>query len=401
MTDFPPLVKVYVAVRWIQLIMAVLSILGSGSIIVSAAFQNLIRTPEVQPLFLLSITDLLLGLSWLIGAVLFTQACESYATCYNLHTIEQIFYMSSFFYTLNYIRVLYTGLKEKYHSRLNGYPSQFPRSTSSFGRVTAVLSSLLPVLLMVPVFTVGNLDRCYTNYSQPYKCLLMHTGPLYTTPGYSQEATACYSVHVYGIVVFLATFLFTFLGIGARSLYKRCITSSGFLGGRQWATLRVLERRMLLYPSAFFFCWGPGTALSPAPRPCHSSDPAPMPCHSSDPAPRPCHSSNPAPGPCHSSNPAPGPCHSSNPAPVPSIILASMILLCPQVVEGRVGVCLYILQALTSASQGLLNCLVYGWTQQRFRSLTSSALRDVNTQTPLLRSQKRGYSALRSTGSST
>ncbi|KAI1901150.1 hypothetical protein AGOR_G00057230 [Albula goreensis] len=340
------LTDVYVAVRWIQLIMAVLSILGSGSIIVSAAFQNLIRTPEVQPLFLLSITDLLLGLSWLIGAVLFTQACESYVTCYNLHTIEQIFYMSSFFYTLNYIRVLYSGLKEKYHSRLNGYPSQFPRSTSSFDRVTAVLSSLLPVLLMVPVFTVGNLDRCYTNYSQPYKCLLMHTGPLYTTPGYSQEATACYSVHVYGIVVFLATFLFTFLGIGvlmgkARTLYKRCITSSGFLGGRQWATLRVLERRMLLYPSAFFFCWGP------------------------------------------------------------AIILASMILLCPQAVEGRVGVCLYILQALTSASQGLLNCLVYGWTQQRFRSLTSSALRDVNTQTPLLRSQKRGYSALRSTGSST
>lgn len=58
-------------------------------------------------------------------------------------------------------------------------------------------------------------------------------------------------------------------------------------------------------------------------------------------------------------------------------------------------------QALTSASQGLLNCLVYGWTQQHFRSLSSGAVRDANTQTPLLRSQKRNYAALRSAASLT
>lgn len=81
---------VYFAVRWIQMIMAVLSIVGSGSIIVYATFQHLIRTPEIQPLFLLSVTDLLLAVSWLIGAVLFTQDCDSHATCYNLHIVEQI-----------------------------------------------------------------------------------------------------------------------------------------------------------------------------------------------------------------------------------------------------------------------------------------------------------------------
>ncbi|KAJ8415482.1 hypothetical protein AAFF_G00424620 [Aldrovandia affinis] len=336
--------NVYFVVRWIQLIMAVLSILGSGSIIVYATFQNLVRTSEVKPLFLLSVTDLLLGLSWLIGAVLFAEPCEKHAACYNLHTVEQIFYMSSFFYTLNYVWVLYTGLKEKYHRRLNGLPAQFPGRASSFGKFAAVVSCLLPVLLMVPVFAVGNLDHCYTNFSQPYKCLLLQTGPLYSKPGYSREATACRITHVYGIAVFLATFLFTFVGIvvlmgKARTLYKRCVTSSGFLGGQQWATLRVLERRMLLYPSAFFFCWGP------------------------------------------------------------AIVLATMILLHPKAVEGGVGVVLYILQALTSASQGLLNCLVYGWTQQHFRTLSSGAVRDVNTQTPLLRSQKRGYSTLSSTAS--
>lgn len=63
--------------------------------------------------------------------------------------------------------------------------------------------------------------------------------------------------------------------------------------------------------------------------------------------------------------------------------------------------CSLSLQAFTSASQGLLNCLVYGWTQQHFRSLSSSAVRDANTQTPLLRSQKRNYAALRSAASLT
>ncbi|KAL4593511.1 transmembrane protein 116 isoform X1 [Arapaima gigas] len=82
--------NVYVAVRWIQLIVAILSTLGSGSIIFYAAFQNLIRTYEVRPLFFLSVTDLLLSVSWLVGAVLFTQSCSNPSTCYNLHTVEQV-----------------------------------------------------------------------------------------------------------------------------------------------------------------------------------------------------------------------------------------------------------------------------------------------------------------------
>ncbi|XP_064209451.1 transmembrane protein 116 isoform X1 [Anguilla rostrata] len=335
--------SVYTQVRWIQLIMAVLSILGSGSIIVYAAIQNLIRTPEVQPLFLLSVTDLLLSFSWLVGAVLFSHVCEGHATCYNLNTIQQIFYLSSFFYTLNYIWVLYTGLKEKYHGHQGGYNTQIPRSASSFRSIVAVLSCLLPVMLMVPVFAVVNLEHCYTNFSRPYKCLLMHTGPLYPSPGNRTVSGACYGIYVYGTAVFLSAFLLTFLGIvvlmgKARALYKRCATSNGFLGERQWEVLRFLERRMLLYPSAFFFCWGP------------------------------------------------------------AIILAIIILSDRDAVQGALGYALYILQALTSGSQGLLNCLVYGWTQRRFRRLrrpSSGDVRHADTQTPLLRAQKSAYSTLR------
>uniref|UniRef100_A0A3B1K982 Transmembrane protein 116 n=1 Tax=Astyanax mexicanus TaxID=7994 RepID=A0A3B1K982_ASTMX len=298
------------------------SILGSGSIIFYALFQKLVRTSEVQPLFLLSLTDMLLAASWLCGALLFTTSCDSYATCYNLHTVEQ--YMASFFYTLNYVWVLYTGLMEKYNRRLSGLPAQ-----------------VLPLLLTMPVFITGNVDRCYVNFTQPY-CLLLYTGALFLTSSVSDVIPSCKIISDYTITIFLFTFVITFIGIvfqvfmfKARSLYKRFVTSSGFLADRQWATLRVLERRMFLYPAVFFFCWG-------------------------------------------------------------TILLATLMLFKPEEVKGRMGVILYISQAFTSASQGLLNCIVYGWTQQHFRSLSSSGMRDVDTQTPLLRSQKRTYAALRS-----
>lgn len=337
---------VYFAVRWIQMIMAVLSIVGSGSIIVYATFQHLIRTPEIQPLFLLSVTDLLLAVSWLIGAVLFTQDCDSHATCYNLHIVEQMLYMTSFFYTLNYVWTLYSGLNNRFYSSLHGYPAQCATKLRSFSKIAAVLSCVLPVLLMLPVLVTGNMDHCYTNFSQPYKCLLMHTEALFMSTDLSKMEvdSACRLVHMYSIAVFLAAFLLTFVGIvvlmgKACTVYRRCVSSSGFLGDRQWASLRVLDRHMLLYPSVFFFCWGP------------------------------------------------------------AVFLAAMILYNPKSVEGVVGVILYILQAFTSSSQGLLNCVVYGWTQTHFRSASKDALRDMDTQTPLLRSQKKGYKTLWSTPS--
>ncbi|XP_017308025.1 transmembrane protein 116 isoform X1 [Ictalurus punctatus] len=326
---------VYSAVRWIQMSMALLSILGSGSIIFYTVLQRHVRTSEVQPLFLLCLTDLLLAVSWLSGALLFSSSCDSHATCYNLHTVEQTLFMASFFYTLHYVWVLYTGLKEKYYCRQNGFPAQ----ANPCSQLAAVMSCVLPLVLTVPVFITGNASHCYVNFTQPYRCLLLHTGALYLTSQESEILMACKIISDYTITTFLITFFFTLTGIvvlmvKARSLYKRCVTSHGFFADRQWATLRVLEQRMILYPSAFFFCWGP------------------------------------------------------------AIFLATMMLIKPEEVEGRVGVILYILQAFTSGSQGLLNCLVYGWTQQNFRTLSSSTVRDADTQTPLLRSQKQTYNTL-------
>ncbi|MEQ2215909.1 hypothetical protein XENOCAPTIV_007644 [Xenoophorus captivus] len=82
--------QVYEAIRWIQLIMALFSILGSGSIIF-LIIPRLRLTPELQPLFQLSLADLVLAACWLIGAILYSQRCNHLSTlCYNLHTVEQV-----------------------------------------------------------------------------------------------------------------------------------------------------------------------------------------------------------------------------------------------------------------------------------------------------------------------
>ncbi|KAM3873544.1 transmembrane protein 116 [Diretmus argenteus] len=338
--------QVYEAVRWIQLLMAVLSVLGSSSVIVYATSQSFIRTPE--PLFLLIVSDLLLSSCWLMGAALFSPDCDRHTSCYHLHIVEQILYMASFFYTLNYVWNLYTGIRRKFYCCVNGSHAQslsilffqYPSRVTTTSKITTLVSGLLPVLLMTPALTPANINHCYANVSQPYRCLLLHTGALFLRPELRQPR-ACSLLHTYRTAVFLAAFLLTLIGIvvlmgKARHIYRRVVTSGGYLGDRQWATFRVVDRRMLLYPSVFIFCWGP------------------------------------------------------------AVCLAALRLAEPSAGQGLARVLLYITQAFTSSSHGFLNSLVYGWTHSHFRSGSRKVWRrDVDTQTPLLQSQKRSYQTLR------
>ncbi|XP_048467697.1 transmembrane protein 116-like, partial [Rhincodon typus] len=146
---------------------------------------------------------------------------------------------------------------------------------------------------------------------------------------------ACHSVYLYRTIILLITFCFTLLGIvilliKSRILYKKLVTLTGFLGDQQWAKISMIERRIFLYPTAFLFCWGPAT------------------------------------------------------------ILAVVKLLNPKDMPSLYAI-LYSLQAFTAPSQGLLNCIVYGWTQRMLRHMRQKARRDIDTQTPLLRSQKQSY----------
>ncbi|XP_041059097.1 transmembrane protein 116 isoform X1 [Carcharodon carcharias] len=334
----------YVALRWIQFSMVVLSLIGSGSIIGYVALQQLARHPEIRPLFYLSLSDLMLGVCWLIGVLLYGESFSTQSiACYNLQVIGQVLYISSFCYTLNYTWCLYRDLRSRIRATVNDSSClKITESSNRLSRIVIKLSSLIPLLLMVPVFCIGNGYGCYANLSN--SCLLLHTGMLELNSSYNRvHKNACHSLYLYRTTIFLISFCFTLLGlvillIKTRILYKKLVTLTGFLGDQQWAKISVIERRVFLYPTAFLFCWGPAT------------------------------------------------------------ILAVIKLLKPTNMP-VLYVILYILQAFTAASQGLLNCIVYGWTQRTLQYVRQKARRDVDTQTPLLRSQKRSYSSMQNSKS--
>uniref|UniRef100_A0A8B9VFL0 Transmembrane protein 116 n=1 Tax=Anas zonorhyncha TaxID=75864 RepID=A0A8B9VFL0_9AVES len=312
------------------------SITGSSSIIAYAVFQNAVRSPEVRPLFYLSLSDLLLGMCWLTGALLYSTPTSKHdLICYNLQATGQVFYVASFLYTVNYTWHLYRDLKVKYNQSLNRMPPTVVDYVSCIGRAATILSSLVPFLLMVPVFCLGNNSNCYQNFSQKHGCLLMHTeAAVPTTEPLTLNGSVCRVMHFYGVGVFLVSFLISFVAIlvvlvRARGLYKRFVNSTGFLGDQQWAMIKVVEQRVVFYPIAFFCCWAPAVLLG-----------------------------------------------------ILKLVVST---------SSKIYMALLILQALTAASQGLLNCIVYGWTQHVFLSLKRNACRDVDTQTPLLRSQKKFY----------
>uniref|UniRef100_E1B984 Transmembrane protein 116 n=1 Tax=Bos taurus TaxID=9913 RepID=E1B984_BOVIN len=212
------------AIQWIQFVMATLSVIGSSSLVAYAIFQNIQKSPEVL-------------------------------------------YISSFFYTINYIWYLYKELRMK--------PSQSAQRTFSLvidytcriGQIAIILSSLIPLLLMVPVFCLGNVSECFRNFSQSHRCILIYSPP----PAMAEllpsaNTSVCSTLYFYGLIIFLASFVLSFftivvLLIQAQILYKKFLKSTGFLGSEQWAVIHIMEQRVRFYPVAFFCCWSPVVIL--------------------------------------------------------------------------------------------------------------------------------------------
>ncbi|XP_064129025.1 transmembrane protein 116 [Loxodonta africana] len=293
--------------------------------------------PSIRPLIYLSFSDLLLGICWLIEALLYgTSAANKDIICYNLQAVGQIFYISSFLYTVNYIWYLYTELRMKHNQSGQSTSPLVIDYTCRVGQMAIIMSSLIPLLLMVPVFCLGNTSECFRNFSQSHRCILMLSPPSAMAELLpSANTSVCSILYFYGIIIFLASFLLSLLTIvvlliQAQTLYKKFVKSTGLLGSEQWAVIHIVEQRVRFYPVAFFCCWGP------------------------------------------------------------AVILMILKLTKPQ--DTKLHMALYVLQALTAASQGLLNCGVYGWTQHKFHQLKQETRRDADTQTPLLCSQKRFYS---------
>ncbi|XP_029333843.1 transmembrane protein 116 isoform X2 [Mus caroli] len=297
------------AIQWIQFAVATLSVIGSSSLLTYIAFQSPQKSAEIKPLLYLSFSDLLLGICWLIKALLYgTAAAHKDSICYNLQTAGEIFYLASLLYTVSYIWCLYTELRRKSGQSERSTVAQVTDYVCQGGHILFLLSSLIPPLLMTPVFLLGNVNECFHNFSESHRCILMHSPPSATLePLPSTNTSVCSTLYFYGVTIFLASFFFSFLTI------------------------------MLL------------------PRKCT--------CTRAD---------------------------SISHTVFAAVTLLIMKLTEPQ--ETSLHMALSVLQALTAASQGLLNCGIYGWTQCKFQQIKREPRRDADTQTPLLCSQKRIYS---------
>ncbi|XP_057620966.1 transmembrane protein 116 isoform X1 [Chionomys nivalis] len=325
------------AVQWTQFVTATLSVIGSSSLITYAVFQNPQMSAEIKPLLYLSFSDLLLGICWLIKALLYgTSTPHKDSICYNLQTVEEILFIASLFCTVSYIWYLYTELRMKDSQSGRSTTAQVINHTCQSTHIVFILSSLLPLLLMTPVFCLGNVNECFHNFSQSHRCLLMHSPPsAMIEPLPSTNTSVCSVLYFYGVTVFLASFFFsllliTVLLIHAQSLYKKFVKSTGFLESEQWAVIYVVGQRVRFFPVAFVCCWGPAATL--------------------------------------------------------------LIIELTRPQDTSLHMAFSVLQALTAASQGLINCGIYGWTQCKFQQLKREPRRDADTQTPLLCSQKRIYS---------
>ncbi|XP_078193469.1 transmembrane protein 116 isoform X5 [Callithrix jacchus] len=215
---------IFPAIQWIQFVMATLSVIGSSSLIAYAVFQNVQKSPEV-------------------------------------------FYISSFLCTVNYIWYLYTELRMK-HTQSGQSPSPLMIDyTCRVGQMALVFSSLIPLLLMTPVFCLGNTSECFQNFSQNHKCILMHSPPSSMAELLpSADMSVCSILYFYGVTIFLGSFVLSLLTImvlliQAQILYKKFVKSSGFLGSEQWAVIHIMDQRVRFYPVAFFCCWGPAVIL--------------------------------------------------------------------------------------------------------------------------------------------
>ncbi|XP_021018365.1 transmembrane protein 116 isoform X1 [Mus caroli] len=325
------------AIQWIQFAVATLSVIGSSSLLTYIAFQSPQKSAEIKPLLYLSFSDLLLGICWLIKALLYgTAAAHKDSICYNLQTAGEIFYLASLLYTVSYIWCLYTELRRKSGQSERSTVAQVTDYVCQGGHILFLLSSLIPPLLMTPVFLLGNVNECFHNFSESHRCILMHSPPSATLePLPSTNTSVCSTLYFYGVTIFLASFFFSFLTImvllvHAQTLYKKFVKSTGPLESEQWAVIHTVGQRVRFFPVAFVCCWGP------------------------------------------------------------AVTLLIMKLTEPQ--ETSLHMALSVLQALTAASQGLLNCGIYGWTQCKFQQIKREPRRDADTQTPLLCSQKRIYS---------
>ncbi|XP_077455762.1 transmembrane protein 116 isoform X2 [Stigmatopora argus] len=249
------------ALPWIHVGVSFISALGSASVLTWATRQWHLggAASELRPLLLLAACDLLLSLCGLLGGALLGNQAGDRAW-YALGAATQVACMMSFFYTLDYVWNAYARLRMDFTCVRHQLPARIAQRAVPSTDVTALLCGVLPPVLVVPVSARAAVDGCAAGRGHPDRCLPTLAGAL---PAAADTAVpACRLLRAYAAAVFLAAFFVALVGVVAlvakcRRLYRRVVTSGGYLGHRQRVSLRALDWRLLAHTLVLVACWAP------------------------------------------------------------------------------------------------------------------------------------------------
>jgi hypothetical protein len=102
----------------LRLIMALLSIVGTLSIIGSAVYRKTVCNPKVHPIFVLSIVDTVLSILWISGGLVWLKGGLSHyhdlrVGCYAINCMTVIFQCVAMNVTLIYALLAYSSIKQR------------------------------------------------------------------------------------------------------------------------------------------------------------------------------------------------------------------------------------------------------------------------------------------------
>ncbi|XP_077996262.1 transmembrane protein 116-like [Glandiceps talaboti] len=319
--------------RFVHLVVASLSILGAGSIIVYSVYKRTCRSIEVRPLFHLSIADLFLSICWVIGAAMWTLVWENMDKsdeCIYLQAVTEAFHIATFFLTVNYALNVYVRIKDRLNRANNLRPLLETTGMIWSLRIVLIIAWLLPVVLMIPVILL------YKDANQDCtRCLLLFYRPASSVTHDDKYNEWLWSN--YGSIVFVASLSLSIVALlilyGLAYRVYRQLLSQNVWTERQRLAVSNMRHRITLYILVFLFCWLPALTIA-----------------------------------------------------ITHLVHDDAGLLIHEYFP------LYLVQGITAPSQGFLNSLVYGWTRPSFRSATADPRSDASGgTTPLMKTTYRSY----------
>uniref|UniRef100_A0A8C5PCY6 Transmembrane protein 116 n=1 Tax=Leptobrachium leishanense TaxID=445787 RepID=A0A8C5PCY6_9ANUR len=242
---------VYSNIQALQAITAILSIIGSGFVSGYAFFQYGLKLQEACSFFCLSVSNLLLAICWLLGAFVFRKSDFSRdIVCYNIQAVGQILYLSTFFYTVNYMWQLCKSLKRTLDNTLD----PISNTERCIAIAASIVSSVLPVCLAVPKLYIGNSNGCYGNSTNPHSCLVVNVGSLITIDWQAYTNDSCKQIHLYGTSGFLFVFFLTAVSMLVLLGYVLYFLRARQITDEQRVVIVMTKWRLLLLMIIFFFC---------------------------------------------------------------------------------------------------------------------------------------------------